>query len=128
MTRAFLEDYRNLNRQLQQLNNLHRSLLDGAYSRPSQEDSLTGDSTGTAALKRAGVEGVVGTLQASHDEMQKEFDSFVSAIEDPLLRVVITLRYDYALTWSEVAEKTGSNSADSVKQLWLRWAKTHEVQ
>ncbi len=53
--------------------------------------------------------------------MVLKINKFVETIDDSLLRQVITLRHVQGLTWDQVAEKIGGNTADSCRKMHDRY-------
>ena len=55
-----------------------------------------------------------------------EINDFISSIDDPLLRLIISLRFINGLSWDQIAAHIGGqNNADSVRKAYSRYARKH---
>ena len=128
MTREFMEHYRQLKKRVAALQDLHSSLLAGAYARTPKDIDPKRDTPGTLAVERAGVGDLVASLSATIQKMQTEVDSFMETIDDPIVRAIVSLRYESALTWNETAEQIGNQSGEATRMIWVRYCDSHQVE
>lgn len=68
------------------------------------------------------MEGRIAKLEKQCTQKRREITAFTESIEDDHIRMIIRLRFVYALTWKEVAFVVGGkNSENSVKSVCYRF-------
>lgn len=83
------------------------------------------DKVGDLAVEIADLEMRVAGLKENCEREQAAIVSFVESIDDNYIRMIIRLRFLYALQWKEVAIVIGGgNSAYSVKSACYRYLKS----
>ena len=128
MTKEYMEEYRQLKKRVSALMDLHSSLLAGAYARTPKDVDPKRDTPGNLAVERAGVGDLVASLSATIQKMQTEVDRFMETIDDPLVRALVSLRYESTLTWNETAEKLGNGSSEATRMIWVRYCESHGIE
>ena len=80
------------------------------------------DKVGDLAVEIADLETRIANLELECKEQQETIAVFANGIEDDHIRMIIRLRFLYALTWAEVAKVVGGrNTENSVKSACYRF-------
>ena len=80
------------------------------------------DKVGDLAVEIADLEARIARLEGECKKAQASITEFADGIEDDHIRMIIRLRFLYALTWKEVADVVGGrNSENSVKSACYRF-------
>lgn len=80
------------------------------------------DKVGDLAVEIADLETRIARLEGECKKAQASITEFADGIEDDHIRMIIRLRFLYALTWKEVADVVGGrNSENSVKSACYRF-------
>lgn len=80
------------------------------------------DKVGDLAVEIADLEARIARLEGECKKAQASITEFADGIEDDHIRMIIRLRFLYALTWKEVADMVGGrNSENSVKSACYRF-------
>lgn len=80
------------------------------------------DKVGDLAVEIADLEARIASLERECKEKRETIAAFADGIEDDHIRMIIRLRFLYALTWKEVAGVVGGkNSENSVKSACYRF-------
>lgn len=80
------------------------------------------DKVGDLAVEIADLESKIVELEEQCTQKRSEITAFTESIEDDHIRMIIRLRFVYALTWKEVATVVGGkNSENSVKSACYRF-------
>lgn len=127
MTRDYLEQYRSIKRRIIDLRELYDSLMSGAYHSLRDDGTMKQDTPESLAVDRVGVEALACQLSGELEKMQPELDSFCETIDDPLVRAIVSLRYESCLDWTETAKRIGNNSAEATRMIWSRYCKTNGI-
>jgi len=79
------------------------------------------DKVGDLAVEIADLSARIEYLQRAIDEREKEFESFVSTIDDDQTRIIFRLRFSRGLSWKEVSQILGKYTTEnSVKAACYR--------
>ena len=80
------------------------------------------DKVGDLAVEIADLEARIAYLEGECEKEKAAITKFAGGIEDDHIRMIIRLRFLYALTWKEVADVVGGrNSENSVKSACYRF-------
>lgn len=80
------------------------------------------DKVGDLAVEIADLEARIAYLEGECEKEKDAIIKFADGIEDDHIRMIIRLRFLYALTWKEVADVVGGrNSENSVKSACYRF-------
>lgn len=80
------------------------------------------DKVGDLAVEIADLEARIAYLEGECEKEKAAITKFAGGIEDDHIRMIIQLRFLYALTWKEVADVVGGrNSENSVKSACYRF-------
>lgn len=80
------------------------------------------DKVGDLAVEIADLEARIARLEGECENEKAAITKFADGIEDDHIRMIIRLRFLYALTWKEVADVVGGrNSENSVKSACYRF-------
>ena len=80
------------------------------------------DKVGDLAVEIADMETRIARLEEQCQQKRLEITAFTESIEDDHIRMIIRLRFVYALTWKEVATVVGGgNTENSVKSACYRF-------
>lgn len=80
------------------------------------------DKVGNLAVEIADLEARISRLEGECEKEKAAITKFADSIEDDHIRMIIRLRFLYALTWKEVADVVGGrNSENSVKSACYRF-------
>lgn len=83
--------------------------------------TLTSDSTGTQAIRRAEVKGIIEKKLQECIDAVGEIMAYIATIDDPILTMIVYMRCVRCDSWNNVAAKVGGgNSADSVRMKFNR--------
>lgn len=135
MTKKRLEQYRDLKREIRQLEEQYYELV----SRKSRmtSDSVSGSMSEYPYIQQVvKIHGLDVVDQARADRMKacalerrrqaerevEEIDRWISSIQDSRMRQVIYLKFIRGMTWTQVASKVGGgNNEDSVRMAFSRF-------
>lgn len=132
MTLTELNNYRSRRIQLSDEIELLERLRDKAVPGSPGLDDMphapgVSDKVGSLAIAIVDLEMRIPALKQFIEETEKPVIDFINSIDDDWTRIIFRLRYQEALTWSEVADYVGAgNTADSVKKICYRYLKVDD--
>lgn len=81
-----------------------------------------GDKVGNTAIELADLEALIDTHCKQATAEYARLNLYIQAIDDPQMRLILSLRYVYGLSWRQVAVKLGGgNTANGVYQRHKRF-------
>lgn len=132
MTLTELNNYRSRRIQLSEEIELLERLRDKATPGSPGLDSMphapgVSDKVGSLAIAIVDLEARIPVLKQFIEETERPVINFINSIDDDWTRIIFRLRYQDALTWSEVADHVGAgNTSDSVKKIVYRYLKVDD--
>ena len=112
-----------LSRAKEMLASLHAAACPGAQVLTGMPHAPgVSDKVGDLAVEIADLEARIAYLEGECEKEKAAITKFAGGIEDDHIRMIIRLRFLYALTWKEVADVVGGrNSENSVKSACYRF-------
>lgn len=126
MTKEELNQVYYINREIEmwqrKLEELRETELKAPELDGTPSGSQKGDPTGQKAIEIAGVEEIIDGLLVKLQIKRKEIYTYISGIDDSLMRQIVMYRCLSLCTWEEVAIYIGGrNTAESVRKMFERY-------
>lgn len=130
MTVKEMSQLYHLNREIEQLQQQLENIEAQAFKMtqtPSDSPRAPGasDKVGRYAVVIADLKDKIKNRKARCWDELNRLNEYIDGVDDSLTRQILTLRFMNGLSWQQVANHVGNNTADSVRMLCNRYLRNH---